>query len=74
VSTGEGSTSQSGSYTVIGCFIDVSYLTTGFFISSPTVSGVPQFPLGTVALFSLAIPALLVIRRRVRTFQPAALA
>jgi len=63
VSTGEGSTSQGGTYTVIGCFIDLSYVTAQFGITSPT-SGVPEFPFGLVVLFALLVPALMVLRKR----------
>ena len=59
-----GTTRQGGYYTVIGCFDSFSYLMTGSFISSPTVSGVPQFPLGLFALFAVMVPALLLFRKR----------
>jgi hypothetical protein len=63
ISAGEGSTAQGGTYTVLGCFEDVSYIPTQFSITS-AISGVPQFPLGLAALFAVMLPILLIFRTK----------
>ena len=67
VSSGEGSTSQAGSYAVLACDGNVSG-TGSFSISSPT--GAPEFPLGIVLLFAIAVPALLVLRKKALAASP----
>jgi hypothetical protein len=67
---GVGSTSQIGPYTVVACWSPLPdsagyYATTTFTVSPAVATGVPQFPLGLLALFAVMVPALLILRKSV---------
>jgi hypothetical protein len=62
-----GDTSQSGTYKVVACWNNVATsiavpVQTSFVIVNP--SGVPEFPSGLALLMALAVPALIILRRR----------
>ena len=71
-----GDTSESGTYSVVVCwnfatqdpnggppvFISAAYTTT--FQISPSSTGVPEFPMGVLALIAVMVPVVLVLRKR----------
>jgi len=73
LSPSNGDTSQTGTYSIIVCWNFVTVVnevvigsqvpSTGTFQISPS-SGVPEFPLGTLALLAIALPVLVLVRAK----------